>query len=141
MAKQHKHAGASASITTRLDAKNIAEAAEAAAKAAESLQVIVRLEESTPGRLVYSARNRVVGGAVEFMTFEVALKDDGERRTIKTRILRYKQKRQWVVIVPLPWQMVAWTTYKKFMYGLSNDIKGRDTEAASRVLELAAASS
>ena len=80
MAKRHKYAGASASISTSLDPAKIAQIAEQAAKGAESLQVIMRLEESKPGRLVYSARNRVLGGRVEFMTFDVTLKENQDAR-------------------------------------------------------------
>ncbi|HZU80347.1 MAG TPA: hypothetical protein VE991_10570 [Acidimicrobiales bacterium] len=139
MAKQHKYARASATVKTRLDASTIAEVAEQAAKQAESIQVMVRLEESAPGRLVYSSRNRVVGGVVEFMTFEVTMKENADGRVVSTRILRYKQKRQWLIVIPLPWQMVAWGTYKKFMYGFVNGIKAQDSQAATKVVELAMA--
>jgi hypothetical protein len=139
MAKRHKHAGASASISTSLDPGSIAHIAEQAAKQAETLQVMLRLEESTPGRLVYSARNRVLGGRVEFMTFDATLKEDTSTRTVKTRILTYKQKRQWILIIPLPWQMLAWSNYKKFMYALATEIKGADAAAQTNVVELAQA--
>jgi len=137
MAKPHKHAGASASIKTDLDPARIAEIVEQAAKRAETLQVMVRLEESTPGRLVYSTRNRLVGGAVEFMTFEVTMKGEGAVRTVRTRILRYKQKRQWLIVIPLPWQMVAWSTYRKFMYGLADGVRAHDAISSANVVELA----
>ena len=140
MAHRHKHAGASASISTALSPERIAQIAEGAAKAAETLQVMVRLEESTPGRLVYSARNRVLGGHVEFMTFEVALKETTGSRSVKTRILSYKQKRQWIFLIPMPWQMLGWGAYKKFMYGLATGIEQADAVAQSKVLELAQAS-
>jgi hypothetical protein len=136
MAKRHRYAGASASITTNLDAGRIAQIAEQAAKEAETLQVMVRLEESTPGRLVYSARNRVVGGRIEFMTFEVGLKASNGSQTVKTRILTYKQKRSWILFIPLPWQMIAWGNYKKFMHALASGIKAGDASAKSRVLEV-----
>ena len=137
MAKQHKYAGASVSISTRLDPRRVAEIAEQAAKEAESLQVMVRLEESTPDRLVYSARNRVLGGHVTFMTFDVGLNGDDGTRSVKTRILTYKQRRQWILIIPLPWQMLAWSTYKKFMYGLAAGMKEADSAALANVMELA----
>jgi hypothetical protein len=136
MAKRHKHAKASASISTGLDAGRIALVAEQAAKQAETIQVMLRLEESTPGRLVYSARNRLVGGLVEFMTFEVAMKESNGTRTVKTRILTYKQQRQWIFVVPLPWQMLAWSNYKKFMYALVSGIKAGDARAQANVVEL-----
>lgn len=139
MSRRHKHAGASASISTNLDAGSIAQIAEQAAKEAETLQVIVRLEESSPGRLVYSARNRVVGGRIEFMTFEVVLKEDNGIRTVKTRILSYKQKRQWILIIPLPWRMLAWGNYKAFMYFLANRIRQADAAAKTDVAELTGA--
>jgi hypothetical protein len=137
VAKRHKYAGASASISTRLDPGRIAQIAEHAAKQAETLQVLVRLEESTPGRLVYSARNRVLGGRVEFMTFDVTLQEDNGTRAVRTRILSYKQKRQWIVIIPLPWQMLAWSNYKKFMYALAAEIKQADAAAQTNIVELA----
>ena len=113
MAKRHKYAGASASISTGLDAGRIAQIAQRAAEHAETLQVSLRLEESTLGRLVFSARNRVVGGRIEFMAFEVVLKESNGIRTVKTRILNYKkQKRQWIFIIPLPWCMLAWSNYR-----------------------------
>jgi hypothetical protein len=140
VAKRHKYAGASASISTSLDPGKIAEVAEQAAKQAESLQVIVRLEESTPGRLVYSSRNRVLGGRVEFMTFDVTLTEDKGTRAVKTRILTYKQKRQRIMgIIPLPWQMLAWSNYKKFMHALATGIKGADAAARTTIVELAQA--
>ncbi len=137
MAKRHKYAGASAAIATRLDPGTIAQISEQAAKEAETLQVMVRLEESTPGRLVYSARNRVLGGRIEFMTFDVTLRENKGTRTVKTRILSYKQKRQWIFIIPLPWQMLAWSNYKKFMYSLATGINGADAAAQTNVIELA----
>jgi hypothetical protein len=137
VARRHKYAGASASISTSLDPGSIAEIAEQAAKQAETLQVMMRLEESTPGRLVYSARNRVVGGRIEFMTFETTLKESQGARTVKTRILTYKQKRQWILVIPLPWQMMAWSNYKKFMYSLATGIKAADATAQTNVVELA----
>src|SRR5664280_664699 len=136
MAKRHKYAGASASISTSLNIGTIAQIAERAAKEAETLQVLIRLEESTPERLVYSARNRVTGGRIEFMTFEVALKGDSGIRTVKTRILRYKQKRHWLLVVPLPWQMLAWSNYKQFMHALAAGIRAGDSSAKTNVVEL-----
>jgi hypothetical protein len=135
MAKRHKHAGASASIETSLDAAEIAQLCESAAKHAETLQVLIRLEESTPGRLVYSARNRVVGGRVEFMTFDVRLQDREQQRLVTTRIISYKQRRSWILFIPLPWQMMAWTNYRKFMYGLTESIRTVDARSTSRVAE------
>jgi hypothetical protein len=139
MAKRHKYAGASASISTGLDAERIAQISEQAAKQAETLQVSLRLEESTPGRLVYSARNRVVGGRIEFMAFEVVLKESNGARIVKTRILNYKQKRQWILVIPLPWRMLAWNNYKSFMHALASGIEAADTTAQASVVELAAA--
>jgi hypothetical protein len=137
MASQHKYAGASASISTSLDTGKIVQIAEQAAKEAETLQVTMRLEESTPERLVYSVRNRVTGGRIEFMTFEVALKGDSAIRTVKTRILTYKQKRQWLLVIPLPWQMMAWRNYKQFMHALAAGIRAGDSSAKTNVVELA----
>lgn len=139
MAKRHKHAGASASITTTLDAGRIAQIAEEAAKQVETLQVMMRLEESTPGRLVYSARNRVLGGHIEFMTFDITLKELNGTRTAKTRILTYKQKRQWILVIPLPWRMLAWSNYRKFMYALAAGVTAADARADANVVELAQA--
>lgn len=137
MGHRHRHAGASASVSTNLDPGRIAQIAEHAAKESETLQVMVRLEDSTPGRLVYSARNRVLGGRVEFMTFDVTLGESQGVRAVKTRILTYKQKRQWIFVIPLPWQMLAWSNYKKFMYVLAEGIKEADAVADISVVELA----
>jgi len=139
VAHQHKYAKASASISTSLDPGRIAEIVELAAKEAETLEVIVRLEESSPGRLVYSARNRLMGGHVEFMTFDVVLKESDGMRTVKTRILTYRQRRQWILFLPLPWQMIAWRTYRRFMYGLATRIKEADAVARTTVHELVGA--
>jgi hypothetical protein len=125
------------SITTNLGAERIAELCEQAAKRAETLQVMVRLEESAPGRLVYSARNRLVAGRVEFMTWEVVLKPAGDRQQLRTRLLSYKVKRQWILVIPLPWQMVAWRNYKDFMYQLQAAVRGADAAAVTSVVELA----
>jgi len=137
VARRHKYAGASASISTSLDPGSIAQIAEQAAKEAETLQVMMRLEESTPGRLVYSARNRVLGGRIEFMTFDATLKESQGTRTVRTRILSYKQKRQWILVIPLPWRMMAWSNYKKFMYSLASGIKAADATAQTNIVELA----
>lgn len=139
MAKRHKHAGASVSIATTLDAERIAQIAEQAAKQSESIQIMMRLEESTPGRLVYSVRNRVVGGRIEFMTFDVTLKENGGTRAVKTRILTYKQRRQWILIVPLPWRMQGWSSYRSFMYTLAAGVKQADGSARATVTELSPA--
>jgi hypothetical protein len=137
MARRHKYAGASVSITTNLGAERIAELCEQAAKRSESLQVMIRLEESKPGRLVYSARNRVMAGRVEFMTFEVVLKPAADRREVRTRLLSYKVKRQWILIIPMPWQMLAWRNYKDFMYHLQAAVRAADAAAVTSVVELA----
>jgi hypothetical protein len=79
----------------------------------------------------------VVGRHVEFMTFDVALKDENGTRTVKTRILSYKQQRSWILVVPLPWRMLAWSNYKKFMYTLAAGIKSIDAAAQTDVVELA----
>lgn len=123
-------------MSTGLDVETIAQIAEQAAKEAETLQVMIRLENSTPERLVYSARNRISGGRVELMTFEVALKEDYGIRTVRTRILRYRQKRQWVLVVPLPWQMLAWSNYRGYMHALATNIKAEDSSAETSVVEL-----
>lgn len=136
MAQRHKYAGATAKISTTLDANRIATIAEEAAKGAETIQALVRLEESQPGRLVYSVRNRMLGGRVEFMTFHVTLKEDSGVRKIATQILTYKQKRQWLIVVPLPWQMIAWGNYKSFMHGLVKGIKSADPSASGTITEL-----
>jgi hypothetical protein len=97
---------------------------------------MVRLEESKPGRLVYSIRNRLTGGRIEFMTFAVAVKEGGGLRQLATRVLTYKVKRQWFFVIPLPWQMIAWCNYKKFMYGLAEGIRAADPRATTNVIEL-----
>lgn len=139
MAKRHKHAGASATVTTTIDSARIADIAEVAAKQAETLQVMIRLEEAKSGRLVYSARNRVVGGRIEFMTFEVTLTEDNGVQHVRTKILNYKQKRQWIFIIPLPWHMMAWGNYKAFMYSLVRGVQAEDAGARTTVAELASA--
>lgn len=139
MAKRHKHAAASASVRTDLDPATIAGICETAARHAETLQAIVRLEESTRGRLVYSVRNRLVGGLVEFMTFDVRLQTRAQNQIVTTRILSYKQKRSWILFVPLPWQMLAWSNYRKFMYALTEAIRSADSTSTSRVTELVGA--
>lgn len=136
MAKPHKHARASASVTTSLRPDEVASFCEMAAKSAETLQAMVRLEESAPGRLVYSVRNRLVGGRVEFMTFEVRLKEQEHNRVVTTRILSYKQKRNWILFIPMPWQMIAWGNYRKFMYTLAEGIRSTDSRSTTHVAEL-----
>jgi hypothetical protein len=133
MAKRHKNAGASASISTSLKSEEIVQIAEQAAKDAETLQVMMRLVKSTPERLVYAAQNRVTGGRVGFMTFEVVLKDDAGLRSVKTRILSYKQRRQWVLVVPLTWRMLAWSNYKAFMHAFVAGIREEDAKAKTQV--------
>jgi hypothetical protein len=137
MAKRHKHAGASVAIATKLEPIAIAELCENAARKAESIQAQVRLEESKQGRLVYSVRNRLVGGHIEFLTFAVTLVDGDGRRHIKTQILSYKQKRDWVLIIPMPWRMLGWSTYKSFMHGLGAAVRSADGTASATIVEVA----
>lgn len=135
--KRHKYAGASAVVTTTCTTDRIADLVEEAAKRSGNLQVMMRLEVSEPGRLVYSVRNRITGGRIEFMTFEVLCEEvDGHRR-VSTRILSYKVKRNWVLFVPLPWQMIAWRNYRGFMYSLRDLVAAEDARAESSVVERA----
>ena len=139
MSNQHKHASASAQIDTHLSAATMAPIVEQAAKSAETIQVMIRLEESTPGRLAYSARNRITAGLIEFMTFEVTLVDTGKVRRVSTRILSYKKRRSWILVVPLPWQMLAWDNYKRFMLALVDGIAGADEAAKAQLTGVAGA--
>ncbi len=135
--KRHKYAGASAIVTTACDPERIAQLAEEAAKRAGSVQVMIRLEEAQPGRLIYSARNRLLGGRIEFMTFTVTCDEVDGRRRISTRILTYKVKRNWVLVVPLPWRMIAWPNYRDFMYALRDLVVAEDQKAETSVIERA----
>jgi hypothetical protein len=137
LAHRHKYAAASALIATTLDAVTIAQLCEDAAKRSETMEVLIRLEESRPGRLVYSARNRILGGRVEFMTFEVTLAEADGVRHVRTRLLRYKQRRQWILLVPLPWKMLAWGNYRDFMYALQVGVRRADPSASTHVVEVA----
>lgn len=137
--KKHKFAGASVEISTKLDPSDVAGLCEVAAKEAGSLQVLVRLEESDPGRLVYSARNRPTGGRVEFLTFEVTMKDTEGKHLVRSRILSYKVQRDWVLFVPLPWRMMAWRNYRSFMYKLAALVRSSDPTGSATVVELAGA--
>lgn len=137
MVRRHKYAGASASITTQLDAARVAEISEEVARGVENIGVIVRLEESKPGRLVYSVRNRIVAGRIEYMTFEVTLREAASAYQVKTKILTYKMKRNWILVVPLPWQMLGWGIYKRFMYQFADGVTRADPGARASVVELA----
>lgn len=137
MARRHKYAAASASITTQLEAASVAGVAEEVARGIENFGVILRLEESKPGRLVYSVRNRLAAGRIEYMTFEVCLREAVGAYEVTTRILTYKMKRNWVLVVPLPWQMLGWGVYKRFMYEFANGVARLDPGARTRVVELA----
>ena len=136
MAPRHKYADASVAIATSLDAQRISQLCEEAAKQSETLHSLVRLEEVQPARLVYSVRSRMTGGFVEFMTFEVTLRESDGRRDVRTRLLRYKVKRQW----PMPWQMVSWVIYRNFMYALEAGVREVDPGAKTNVVELVGAS-
>jgi hypothetical protein len=136
MAKRHKHAGASVTIETELGADRIAALCEDTARKVENVGVQVRLEDSKPGRLVYSVRNRLMGGRIEFMTFAVTLTESGGRHQVKTKILTYKMKRQWILIIPMPWQMQGWPIYRKFMHSLKAAVEAADGAASAQVVEL-----
>jgi hypothetical protein len=135
MAPKHKYSGASASITTRLNALRIADVCEIAAKRSETLEILLRLEEKSPTRLLYSARKRMTGGHVVTMKFEVSVKEIDGVRNVRTRILSYKVNRTWILVIPLPWQMTAWRNYKEFMYALVDGIESDDAGATSFVVE------
>jgi hypothetical protein len=138
MPQKHRYAGASALITTKLDSSRIGELSELAAKRSETLEVLISLEESTHGRFLYSARNRMTGGRIVYMKFEVSVREVSSLRSVKTRILSYKVNRTWLIVVPLPWQMTAWKNYRDFMYALAEGIKSADPEAKTAVTEIAA---
>ena len=140
MAPKHKYADASESLTSTLDSDHIAELCEEAARRSETLQALVRLEEAQPGRLVHSVRSRITAGRVELMTFSVTLRDTDGLHHVTTRILRYKVKRQWILVIPLPWQMIAWGIYKGFMYELERNVRVADPMVQTSVIEIAGAS-
>jgi hypothetical protein len=137
--KPHKHAKASAVIKTKLSSSNVAEIAARTAEQAQSIQQMVRLEESKPGELTFSVRNRVLAGVVEFMTFDVAMTSDqeGGMSTVRTHIASYRQGRQTILFIPIaPAQMHGWASYKRFMYGLANEIRTQDPTATATVSEV-----
>lgn len=135
MAPTHKYAGASATITTKVEPGQIVGLSEKAAKRSESVDAMIRLDSSSPERLVYSIRNRVTGGRIHFMTFEVTVCNKGDDREITTSILKYRVTRTWVLVVPMPWRMVAWRDYRSFMFKLAEEVRAADPEATVRVSE------
>jgi hypothetical protein len=130
--RPHKFELASCSITTQLDPATIAKLCEIAAKHSETIDTMARLEESSLGRLVYSLRNRLVGGRVEFMTFQVVLREENGRQQVETCILKYKLKRSW----PFPWEMIAWKSYRNFMQALVAEVKTADPDADTSIVEI-----
>ena len=132
MSRTHKYAGAYLAFTTDLEVPRIADLCSSAAKSAENLQVNIRLEESSPGRLVYSVRNRFTGGHVEFMTFDVTLTETDGVRHGRTHILRYKMQRSW----PGPWKMMGCNSYKHFVHALETTIKTEGETARTEVVEI-----
>lgn len=136
MTVNHRFAGAHAMARTRLSSKEIVEICETAAKNSETLQFEIRLEVSNPGQLIYSVRNRVLGGRMEIMTFEVTLQSSNEVHVLKTKLLTYKVVRNWFLFFPLPWQMVGWSVYKNYMKSLMDGVSSHDGQATVEVVQI-----
>lgn len=135
-ARSHKYAQASCKITTTLSRDDIRMLCDGAAEQAQSPQFSVRREDDRPEFLVYKIRTRIggVGKRGEKMTFRVDLADREDSTLIKTSILNYTLQRSW----PMPWQMVAWGNYKKFMNTLVLLVSSRDASCTTSVVESAA---
>lgn len=131
--KPHKYHQASCTIITEMSREEIPALCDEAAVQAQSVQFSIQREDSRPGLLVYTVRTRIggIGKFGEKMTFQVAIADHNSQTRITTKIIRYTQKRSW----PFPWQMVAWSNYKKFMTTLALLVKSRNPGCKTTINE------
>jgi hypothetical protein len=132
MAKPHKKVGRSIQVASTLPA---AELADLCKQAAQQSSELVRLEEAKPGMLVFTVRSRLLRGQTQFMTFEVRLASQDGKRTMTSRILRYKIRQQKLLyLVPLePAHMLGLTSYEQFMERFGELARGADPEASVAV--------
>jgi len=131
----HKYAKASCSILTVLDRETITALCDEAAVQAQSVQLKFHRADNVSGALQYIVRTRIggVGKLGEKMTILVSLSDTNGQTSVKTSIARYTLQRSW----PLPWQMIAWGNYKKFMNTVALLVKSRDARCTSTIVEMA----
>ena|SRR5579885_1169383 len=139
---QHKHANAAVVATCTLDPQRIAEIAEEAAGVATSGlmgNLHFRLEDAKPGQLTYALRSRVTGDRVEVMVIRLTVTVEGDRSTVRSRILRYKTRRQlFLGVIPGPARMLGWAAYSSFMKGLADRIRSADQSAQVSIVTKAA---
>lgn len=138
MAATHKNQHASVRVDTGLSLERIGELCAATAEESKTVDHLIRLEESKPGRLAFSVRTRITGGRVEVMVFQVLCKQNGDRVQMSTHISSFKTRRQYIIVIPLPKQLIGWGAYKRFMYNLAKNIEGADNNARASVMERAA---
>lgn len=131
--KPHKHARASCTVITRMSREEIPVVCDEAAVQAQSVQFSIQRTDSRPELLVYKIRTRIggFGKGGDKMTFHVELADHDGQTRITTKIINYTQQRSW----PFPWQMVAYSNYKKFMNTLAMIISSRDANSTTSPAE------
>lgn len=135
--KSHKYAQASCTIGTRLGREEITALCDEAAVQAQSVQFAIRRTDDRPGVVVYTVLARIggIGKRKEKMKIQVDFADMSGQTVVKTSIAAYTlQRSSW----PLPWQMLAWSNYKKFMTTLALLVKSRDDSCTTTIVESAA---
>jgi hypothetical protein len=89
--KPHKDADLGMIVETGLSSPKLAELCEQAARDARGALLSgtsIRLEEATPGKLIYSVRGPA--GLIEIMTFEVRVLEGDGRHRLSTHISTYQ---------------------------------------------------
>jgi len=132
--KSHKYANASCTIRTGLGREEITALCDEAAVQAQSVQFTIRRTDDRPGLVVYTVRTRIggIGQRGEVMKIQVDFADMNGQTGVKTSIAGYTLKRSW----PLPWQMLAWSNYRKFMTTLALLVKSSDASCTTTIVEL-----
>lgn len=139
MAKSHKHADDAIAVTSTLPPDRLAELCKQAAD--QSRGSIrrgahqIRLEHADPGCLVFSVRDRQIGGRMEYLSFEVTLaQHDGQQR-MTSRIKTYKTQQPTMAgFIPAgPKSLVGLHTYREFMQRFGDLVKDADPAATATV--------
>ncbi len=112
MAKPHKNAGRSIEVVSGLPVEQLVNLCQDAAA-----QCKLRREGVKPGQLVFSVRGLVRPEKNKLMTFEVRLSSNGDKLTMKSRIVSYKTSQtKYLGLIPMePRKLVGLPSYDNFM--------------------------
>jgi hypothetical protein len=132
MGRPHKDHDLSMDIRTKLpDGRIAALCQDAGRNAMVMFGSSIRIQESTPGRLVFSVHGP--GGIVELMTFEVSVQGDPARLT--TRIRSYKTRQETIFgFIPVGQKKIlGLKNFRSFNEVLSHAVTSEDPTARVRL--------